>query len=435
MSVSTEHSQTMYRRQVLGMPVALLWGFVAVACFMVGDGIEQAFLSKYIVQLGFTLTQSALVFTVYGITVAVAAWLSGVFADTWGPRRTMVIGFIIWVIFDVGFLTLGLSTKNYPMMLVMYGLRGFGYPLFCYGFIVWIAYVSPKHKLSSAMGWFWFMYSIGIGVIGSYLPSFTIPHIGFLGTLWIAVGWILVGGLMGVFLIRDKFDIKETDLPLKEKVRELLSGILIVKERPRIITAGIVKIINQLSMYGLPIIFPIYFTSKIGFTTSQWLQIWGDMFLVNMFMNVVWGFIGDKIGWHRQVMWFGCVGTAVTTLLFYYVPLFAGKDYWLTVFVAILYGVSLAAFVPMSAIIPSIAPDRKGAAMSIHNLASGISNFAAPAIVAGLLPFFNIQGVVWTFAVIYVIGAVLSYFLKVDQKAVSEDSPEMRTDSAVSYNN
>lgn len=40
-------------RQFLGLPMVLIWGYVAVAIFMTGDGFEQAFLSKYIGSLGY----------------------------------------------------------------------------------------------------------------------------------------------------------------------------------------------------------------------------------------------------------------------------------------------------------------------------------------------------------------------------------------------
>lgn len=95
------------------------------------------------------------------------------------------------------------------------------------------------------------------------------------------------------------------------------------------------------------------------------------MSIANMIFALVWGFLGDKIGWVKQVRLFGCIGSSITTLSFYYVPLAIGKDFWMTVLVAALYGITLAAFVPMSAIIPSLAPENKGAAISIHNLAAG----------------------------------------------------------------
>jgi hypothetical protein len=35
-------------------------------------------------------------------------------------------------------------------MLLAYGLRGFGYPFFAYGFLVWVLAGSPAHRLDSA---------------------------------------------------------------------------------------------------------------------------------------------------------------------------------------------------------------------------------------------------------------------------------------------
>ena len=81
-------------RFVLGMPLALLGGYIAIVFCMTGDGIEQAFLSKYLVNLGFTTGDAALVFTVYGTTAALSSWLSGVLAGTPPPwlRKAMLKG-------------------------------------------------------------------------------------------------------------------------------------------------------------------------------------------------------------------------------------------------------------------------------------------------------------------------------------------------------
>ena len=57
-SLSTNSS-----KQFLGLPLTLIWGYIAVAVFMTGDGIEQAFLSKYIVSIGFEAHQASAVLT------------------------------------------------------------------------------------------------------------------------------------------------------------------------------------------------------------------------------------------------------------------------------------------------------------------------------------------------------------------------------------
>ncbi|HHR0846724.1 TPA: cytochrome C biogenesis protein CcdA, partial [Klebsiella aerogenes] len=41
-------------KQWLGLPLNLIWGYVAIAVFMTGDGFELAFLSHYIKELGFS---------------------------------------------------------------------------------------------------------------------------------------------------------------------------------------------------------------------------------------------------------------------------------------------------------------------------------------------------------------------------------------------
>ncbi|WP_067933297.1 MFS transporter [Alicyclobacillus kakegawensis] len=404
-------------KQVFGMPVSLAWGFLAVFLFMVGDGVEQAFLSKYIVQLGFSVDQAALVFSVYGIVIAVASWFSGVLVELWGPRITMLVGFLVWVLFDVGFLVLGLESRNYPMMLVMYGLRGFGFPLFSFSFIVWISYVSDKGSLGAAMGWFWFAFAGGLGFIGAYYPSFTIPFLGYMGTLWSALAWIVVGGLLAIFLIGDRSTTQSRANRDGEAgghaLRDLLGGITILGKNPKVAVGGVVRTINTSAQYGFVVILPIFFTNSLHFTTSQWLQIWGDMSITNMIFNFIWGAVGDKLGWRRVVQWFGCIGCAATSLLFYYGPLHAGHNYGMAVLVSCLFGITLAAFVPLSAIMPSLEPENKGFAMSILNLGAGLSTFVGPAVVGLLNNRVGVAGIAWAFAILYIVSAILSRFLEV----------------------
>jgi polyol permease family len=405
------------RRTRLGMPVELFWGYIAIAIFMVGDGMEQAFLSKYIIDLGFSPVDAARLITAYGIGVAISAWLAGVLSDIWGPRRTMATGLVVWIGFQILFLTVGVRSRNYPAMVVLYGLRGLGYPLFVYSFLARIAYVAPRHRLSAAMGWFWFSYSVGYLAIGNYLPSFAIPALGYVGTLWMEVAWISVGGLIGIFLVRTRADAAPEALTTGSKLRKAVRGVTIAWRVPRVGVAGIVKVINQSGLYGFPVMLPIFLTTKqIGFTVPQWLQIWGTMGVVNLVFNAIWGALGDKIGWARQVRWFGCVGTAIASLLLYYVPEWAGANFWAMVLTASFFGITMAAFVPLSAIIPSLAPrDEKGIGISIHNLASGLANLIGPAIVGVTLSLAGYQAVVWVFAVIYLVGAGLSFLIGVER--------------------
>src|SRR5207249_7164717 len=146
----------------LGMYPPLFLGYVGLLLFVIGDGVEAGFLSPYLVAKGFSEQDVGVVFTAYGLTAAVAAWLSGALSDLWGPRQVMAIGLGVWVAFEVAFLLLGVAPGNYPLILATYALRGFGYPLFAFGFLVWITAATPRYRLGTAVGWFWFAFTGGL---------------------------------------------------------------------------------------------------------------------------------------------------------------------------------------------------------------------------------------------------------------------------------
>lgn len=420
-----------------GLPLSLIWGYIAIAVFMSGDGFEMAFLSKHITDLGFSPSQSALVFTIYGAAAALAAWSSGVVAEIITPQRAMRIGFILWVVMHILFMTLGLGMRNYPLMLLFYGIRGLAYPLFIYSFVMLVVQNVPKHQLSSAMGWFWAMYSVGIGCVGSYLPSFTIPWMGETGTLWFAIAWVVAGGLMAMILLRNVGgESEKANLTTREKFTELSRAVTILFTNRNIFLACLIRIINTLSLFGFAVIMPMLFVGRLGFSMSEWLQIWAVFFFVTIFTNIMWGVLGEYIGWIRQVRWFGCLGCALSSLAFYYLPVTFGHNYWVAMIPAVMLGITVAAFVPMTAVFPVLEPKHKGAAISIYNLSAGLSNFLAPAIASLVLPFFDIVGVVWTYTGLYLFAAILTLIIKVEQPArVKAESKTNRYQGGVTLEN
>ena len=161
-----------------GIPRTLLLGFLAVAIFMTGDGFELTFLSKYMVDQGFTASQASLLVTVYGLFAALGGWTAGVLAEMFGARRVVMFGACWWIGVHLVFLGLALPSGVYPFILAVYAVRGIGYPLFIYSFVVLMAQYIPPARLASATGFFWTCFSLGIGVFGAYLPSFIMPHFG-----------------------------------------------------------------------------------------------------------------------------------------------------------------------------------------------------------------------------------------------------------------
>jgi MFS family permease len=208
---------------------------------------------------------------------------------------------------------------------------------------------------------------------------------------------------------KDKFTVQKVN---DNKTKELMKGITIAFENPKVGIGGIVKIINSAAQFGFVVFLPTYMM-KHDFTMSEWLQIWGTLFFVNMAFNIIFGIVGDKFGWVNTIKWFGGVGCGIVTLALYYVPQFVGHNYWVMMIVACCYGATLAGYVPLTALVPSLAPENKGAAMSVLNLGSGLSAFVGPLIVTVFIGLLGTGGVIWIFACLYFFGAFLTGFLTI----------------------
>lgn len=391
----------------IGFPRNLLWGYIGLTIFMIGDGVEQGWISPYLVSRGMEVSDVSLLLTVYGITVAVAAWMSGVLVQTLGPRKIMFMGLLSFFVGSIGFVGFGIYDLNMNIMLPFYAIRGFGYPLFAYSFLVWINYSVPVKHRGSAAGWFWFMFSLGLSVIGPFYSSLAIPVMGHINVLWTGTAFVIIGSVLAILVNKDKVPEQEIH---EFNVSELIKGITILKE-PIISMGLIVKTINGLAQYGLAAFMPIYLAS-FGYTITEWLYMWSAVFTVAIFANLFFGYVGDKIGWRNTIQWVGGVAYAIVLVLVYYTPHIFGHNMIVMTFVICLCGVTMAGYVPLSALFPMLAPKNKGAAMSILNLGAGLSAFLAPAIVGLVFENLGAQGVLFIYAGCYILSAILTPFLK-----------------------
>lgn len=399
----------------VGLPGNLSWGYLGILIFMMGDGVEQGWLSPYLLERGMTIQHSASLFTAYGITIAVSSWFSGVLAEGYGPRRTMVMGLLLYILGTIGFVGYGLPDLQYGIMLLTYAIRGFGYPLFAYSFLVWITYRSPQEKLGAAVGWFWFVFTGGLNVFGAYYSSWAIERLGYLNTLWSSIFWVLVGALFALVLNKDNF-FAGRNKGKGSKMQELLKGLTIMRSEPKVFLGGVVRVINTTAQFAFPVFLPTYMAAH-GFSTTQWLQIWGTIFTANIAFNLIFGFVGDKVGWRNTVLWFGGVGCGLTTLLFYYAPVWFEGSFWLVMLSGVLWGALLAGYVPLSALIPSLVKKDKGAAMAVLNLGAGLAVFVGPAIVGIFIGSIGNEGVVWVLAGLYFLSALLTWWIPLPSNA------------------
>ena len=406
----------------IGIPPALTWGFAGLLLFMIGDGVESGYLSPFLTSNGVKESNVALLLTVYGVTVAISSWLSGALSDLFGPKRVMWLGLGIWAVFEVLFLLFGIAHVNYPIMLLTYGLRGFGYPLFAFGFLVWIAAVTPRERLGTAAGWFWFAFTGGLPTLGSAFASVTIPAIGEYATFWLSLGLVTTGGLIALLCVHEPTGAKRLTPPGEKPITILFSSVTIAWAEPKLAIGGVVRLINTTAEYGFLVFLPLFFTHEIGFSLAQWLRLLSVIFASNIIANLIFGVVGDRLGWRNTIIWFGGVGCAVTTLLLYYVPIAFKGNYPLALGVGVLYGFTLAGYVPLSALMPTLTPQHKGAAMSILNLGAGASTGLGPAIAGIFLGALGVKGVMWIFAGLYLASAVMAFFLTLPEETSQSEA-------------
>ncbi|MFJ8955123.1 MFS transporter [Streptomyces sp. NPDC102381] len=404
----------------MGIPRPLLWGYVAVLIFMIGDGVESNYLEPYLTDWGFSSHSAGLVISVYGAFVALGSWLSGSLSNLWGPRRVMRLGAVLWLAFEVLFLGVALPSGNQTLVYVFYGLRGIAYPLFAYAFLLWVQLTTRKELRGSAAGWFWFAYSAGLPTIGSAIAAVSIPLMGSYATFWLSFALVAVGALIGSFAVREARGAQpmvDTSAPGHSARTELLRGVSVLRRYPRIGVAALVRMINTTPYFGFFVFLPSFFHDEIGISTSKYLALVTFMGVIGILADPVFGRLSDRFGWRHTIAWAGGIGCALGVLVLYWLPQLAPGNYVVALVATVLYGIMLAGYIPLSALLPSLVPEEdKGNAMGIYSLAAGLSTFVGPLTYAVMDPLVGHTGVVVIYAAMYAAGAVLTWkYLRVDE--------------------
>lgn len=396
-----------------GIPNGFAWGYAGLLLFMIGDGVETSFLSRLFFDLGFSQSQVGAAFTIYGVTAAIGAYLAGALSDLLGPRKVMAIGAAIWLLLHLMLLVVALPSRNFGLLVGAYGLRGFGYPLFAYGFMIWLIAGSAKERLNTALGWFWCCFTAGYPVIGSLLAASFLPTLHPIGLLWLS--WLLVasGAAVALFLLRDPTG----RLPLRTagggSLKDiLLGGIIIMGTVPAIGRGTIARVINTASQFGLWVFFPIFFTQKLGFTIGQWATLLSIMMGANMAAVIAVGVISDRWSWRKSTALFGGVFCAAACLILYYAPVLSPANYPVAVIAVAIYGIALAGYVALPPMMTAQAPDRQGQAMSAYTLGAGASAAIGPLIGTMFIGPLGIEGVVWIYAALHLASAFLCLSIK-----------------------
>ncbi|MFC7343599.1 MFS transporter [Saccharopolyspora griseoalba] len=409
----------------IGIPRKLFWGFVAVLIFMIGDGVETTFLSDYLQRPeGGALPGAVASFatvTLYGVAAMIAAWFSGTLSAIWGPRRVMWLGGAWWVVFEIIFLFIALPTQSAVLIVGAYGLRGFAYPLFAFSFLAWAQVASPTKMRGSVAGWFWFAFTGGLPTLGAAFAALSMGGLGLsdYGTLVLSLILVTVGVLIGSFGVREEHGLQPiADETVKNprSLKRLSEGVDILWRDRRVLAGGLIRIVNTTPQYGFFAMFPFTFGPAApdgGFlTASQVAMLASITYGANIAANLFFGVFGDRFGWRRTVTWFGCVGCAIATPLWYFTAI-ASQNFAITASFGVIYGLLLAGFVPLSALMPSmVAPKDKGSSLAVLNFGAGGAAFVGPVVVTVLYPFVGGGGVAIAFCAMYLLVGLLSLRMK-----------------------
>ncbi|WP_225047710.1 MFS transporter [Lacticaseibacillus kribbianus] len=396
----------------IGLPHQIVWGFVGLFFFILGTSIEQSWFSTYLIHQGFAASFVSTVFTCYGLVVTVAACLSGVGTRMLGVRGMMWLGTATSLAATVPLLLWALPAHSAWGLLVLYALRGAAYPLFAYSFLVWVNYRAAKATLGQAVSWFWIFFALGFVIVGPLVANALMPRIGEVNVIWSGLLFVLLGAALALLINRDRLAKNAPDTNLLEVLWQQLRTIA---GNWRLGVGVLVKGTNDIGKFGFVIVVPVYL-AHYGFSLSEWLIAWSVANAVNIPLDYLFGWIGDRIGWRKTVVAFSGTFCALSAFSLLLLPPLLGHNQLALYLPLLAYAVGMAGFCPLSAIIPSLLPHDLETGVTALNLGSGLSNLLGPAIVS-LFIGISAQAVLLVIGVVFAAASVAATVLKLPGEA------------------
>lgn len=398
-----------------GISKDLFWGYIGLIFFMLGATIETSWFSSYLTNKGFQVKDVSLLFSFYGIFVAFFSWITSFLVNRYSVKKTITCSLIVAFLSTIILLP-GLVSMRTGLIFLGYMLRGTVYPLFAYSLLVAITIQTPTEKLGRGTSWFWLCFNLGMTIIGPILATGLLKGMAPTFIFIFGGGLILFGGL--VTLTRCEFQQSKNNSATV--LIEIKRGFWILFQFPRLIVGLLVKGINNIGQFGFVIMMPIFLLQH-QFSLSQWTSAWAICYVINSFAGLFFGGLGDKYGWRKVVSMFSGTITGFSCLLLIIVTnFFPGNFLWLLSAFS-LFAIGIAAFTPLSALIPSMVPEHKVTAISVLNLGSGLSNFIGPVLVTLLFQRYGGNFTLLVFAILYFLASLLSLLLKTpDEKGSKE---------------
>lgn len=149
------------------------------------------------------------VVTIYLIIMAVTQPIAGKLGDSYGNKKVMLVGFILFFISSIACA----FSFNLVSLIIFRSLQALGGALATPNATAIIRYVIPKDKLSNVFGIFGF--SMGIGAaIGPLLGSVLISMFSWEAIFWVNVPFLVVSILLSWVAIPNVNETKQTALDL-----------------------------------------------------------------------------------------------------------------------------------------------------------------------------------------------------------------------------
>ncbi len=401
----------------IGLPIGMRVGVLGLIIFIVGDALEVTWISSFFSspEVGIELSSAAWIITAFGIVGAIGAYVVGPLTNALGPRPVMAIGLVSWALMDVLFILIA-PTGSYWLILASYALRGFGQPLFGFAFLIWLTKRAHTGHEARTQAWFWFSLSGAQQILGVAVAGFLLPVIGPIGTLWVGLVVAITGGLIAVLLIRDPGGAGSQKVE-GTMSHHLLAGLSIIWRVPKVGVGGLIKIINIGGILAVMVYYVPYLTTEIHMSQAEAVLAFSVLGITGVPGNLAWGWLSDKFGWANTVQWVASPINAICIALLYFVPQAVGPNFGAIAAIMLVWGVGTSAYVPISALVPALAPKEPAAALGVVNLSTGIASLLGPAIVAIVLPGLGFQGVALAVVGMYVLSFLLMFYVQLPGRA------------------
>jgi MFS family permease len=358
-------------------------------------------------QLASTVAVTSFIIS-FGVVKAITNLVSGQFADTWGRKKTLVLGWAVGL--PVPFLIMWAPTWEWIVAAnVLLGInQGLSWSMTV---IMKIDLVGPRQR----------GLAVGLNEFAGYLAvGLTAFLTGYLATIYglrpvpfyLGVGYAALGLMLSALVVRDTREhvaLERSQHPRIETSLSFPEVFLRTSLTDRNLfaasQAGLVNNLNDGMSWG---IFPLFFAAaglsveRIGILKGVYPAIWGTLQVITGPLSDRWG----RKGLIAAGMWVQAVGLFAIAALY-------GFGWWLLG--SVLLGLGTAMVYPclLAAVSDAADPSWRARALSVYRFWRDLG-YAIGALTAGLLA--TIVGFAWTIAAIgvltFVSGLIVAALMK-----------------------